>query len=91
MPNWSSLLARTTDTSWEWFAYPDHLLYFSPESILILLKQLGLSSIRIWSTNEDDKSEIFFEKLGLAFNQEDKKLINELVLGNELHFRAQVQ
>jgi hypothetical protein len=90
VPNWSSLLARATDTSWEWFAYPDHLFYFSPDSILILLKQLGLSSIKIWSTNEDDKSEIFFEKLGLTVNLEDQKLINQLVLGNELHFSAEV-
>ena len=48
-PNIDSLSRRLLGARWRVLSFPDHLFYFNPRSIRVLLRGAGLSPVAVWT------------------------------------------
>ena len=49
-PNFDSTVARLYEENWEWFAYPDHLFYFTPLALCYFLQKCGFDVVFLETT-----------------------------------------
>jgi hypothetical protein len=91
VPNWNSLIARLDESEWEWFAYPEHLNYFTPIGMTLMIKRLGLQLDTMQTLNESQKTIISGNRVGINFSTAELEVVNESLLGNELRFKFTVR
>ena len=86
--NYFSLSKSFSENSW--FAYPDHLNYFSPGSLPCLARAAGYSVLeletRLLASSDDAAASLFPFKPGGYEWQLTERLIQQALMGHELRF-----
>jgi 2-polyprenyl-3-methyl-5-hydroxy-6-metoxy-1,4-benzoquinol methylase len=90
VPNASSLVAENSFSTWKWKAWPNHLFYFSPENLKLLLVRAGFEILDIYSqvgdSDIDEDRRVLAQELNVDKGNIDKILnfLYELNKGQEL-------
>lgn len=90
VPNAFSLVAQDSFSAWKWKSWPNHLFYFSPGNLRILLARAGFKIMEIYSQVGDsdinDDRRVLDQKLKLDPRDRDDvlKLLYGLNMGQEL-------
>jgi hypothetical protein len=88
VPNGNSVFFQKLRDEWEWFGYPDHLTYFSPFGLELLLGHSGWRTNLVASRNEDDEQTLNLVKLYFPDLDRGSTAIENLMLGKEIYFMA---
>jgi SAM-dependent methyltransferase len=90
LPNAFSLVAEDSFATWKWKSWPNHLFYFSPQNLRVLLVRVGFQIIDIFSQVGDseinDDRRVLEKNLSLEPQDRDDvlKLLYGLNKGQEL-------
>jgi arylsulfatase A-like enzyme/SAM-dependent methyltransferase len=57
-PNFASFAAGILGNEWGWVTYPNHLQYFTPQTLLMALNQAGFRSVRLRSRTAADQLDL---------------------------------
>ena len=87
VPNWNSLIARLDKSNWEWFAYPEHLNYFTPLGMTLMIKKLHLQLDEIYTLNDPQNCQSSASRAGVDFSHSEMEILNRSLLGNEIRFK----
>jgi 2-polyprenyl-3-methyl-5-hydroxy-6-metoxy-1,4-benzoquinol methylase len=49
VPNGDGIQARHDFSAWEWYHFPSHLYYYSPQTLSLLLKKIGFNVEKLWN------------------------------------------
>jgi len=82
VPNWGGLVARRMQTRWKWFTYPEHLHYFSEQSIRNFMGSIGVNPTKIESTAGDHEArEVLeaFETSHRCASEDVTRLLQEIL------------
>ncbi len=90
VPNASSLVAQDSFSTWKWISWPNHLFYFSPENLRILLVRAGFEIVEIYSqvgdSDVNDDLRVLDKKIRLGSDDRDSvlRLLYSFNKGQEL-------
>ncbi len=86
IPNAGSLVAEYSFAAWKWKSWPNHLFYFSPENLRILLNKAGFKIVEIYSQAGDsdfnDDRRLLAKQASMK-NEDEEAVLDQLYNSNK--------
>jgi len=79
VPNGNGLQARHSFIEWEWSGFPDHLYFFGPNSLQMMLTQAGFIPERLWSCLGHSKHEPLFSLIRERLHLHPEEALDSIV------------